>query len=669
LTSRDAADFELMRAAPLLEADPAAAAARASRILTDFPEHLEAALLLARARRRLNDPQGALAVLEALPSAALESAFLQLELGAAYRACGKQAEALTALRRAVALDGGLADAWRELAAVLFAAGDTIAADTAYARFGQLSPDPPELREAALALGENRIDTAETLVNARLRQVPNDVLALRMLGKVKTRREEYGEAELHLQACLALAPGDAAARYDLAELLHTLQRHVEALPMVERLLAIAPRHMEYLGLKARLLRLAGRNEEAIAIMEQVVAEFPGEEGAWLLFGHLLREVGQQARAIEMYRQALAVRSTCGRAYWSLANLKTFRFTAEELSAMQELARGRLHPAERTYLEFAIGKALEDSGDYSASFAHYARGNGLHRATQPYDSQEMIRAVARLKALFTPGFFAKRAGWGSTRSDPIFIVGLPRSGSTLLEQVLSSHSQVEGTSELPDLPAIALDLMLDPTLGGREKYPESIAELGPQQIAGLAERYLMRTQAHRVSDRPRFVDKMLANFGHVGLLQLMFPRASIIDARRHPLGGGFSCYKQFFPNGHWYSYDLDELGRYIREYVGWMDHFDTALPRRVHRVYYERFVTDPEGELRRLLAYCGLPFERECLRFYENPRIVQTISSEQVRQPIYTESVDRWRCYEPWLGPLRDALGDVVDRYPFATPAST
>jgi tetratricopeptide (TPR) repeat protein len=669
LTSRDAADFELMRAAPLLEADPAAAAARASQILSDFPDHLEAALLLARSRRRLGDPKGALAVLDALPSEALESAFLQLELGSAHRACGKQAEALTALRRAVALDAGLADAWRELAAALFATGETLAGDVAYARFSRLSPDPPELREAALALGDDRIDAAEALLNARIRQAPEDVMALRALAQVKTRREEYGEAERLLTACLTLAPGDAAARYDLAELLHTLQRHAEALPMVERLLALAPHHMEYLGLKARLLRLAGRNDEALAVMEQVVAEYPGEEGAWLIYGHLLREMGQQTRSIQMYRRALEVRSTCGRAYWSLANLKTFRFADEEVSVMQELARGRLRATDSTYLEFAIGKALEDRGDFSESFAHYARGNSLHRATVPYDPQAVIRAVERLKALYTPAFFARRPGWGSERRDPIFIVGLPRSGSTLLEQVLSSHSQVEGTRELTDLPAIALDLISDPTLGGPEKYPESIGKLDPQRIERLAERYLIRTQAHRGSDRPRFVDKMLGNFEHLGLLQLMFPRASIIDARRHPLGGGFSCYKQFFPNGHAYSYDLRELGRYIREYVGLMDHFDTVLPRRVHRVYYERFVTDPEGELRRLLDYCGLPFEQECLRFYANPRIVQTISSEQVRQPIYTESVDRWRCYEPWLGPLREALGDVVDRYPFATASST
>jgi tetratricopeptide (TPR) repeat protein len=669
LTSREAADFELMRAAQRLEADPAAVAACAGRILEEFPRRLDATLLLAGARRRLGDSAGALAALETLPRKELESAFLQLELGRAYSARDRGAEALAAFRRAVALDPKLADAWQELAAALFAVGETLAGDVAYAHFIRLSPDPPELRDAALALGENRIEAAEALLNARIQLAPKDVEAQRMLAQLKIRREEYGEAQQQLTACLDLAPGYAAARYDLAELLHTLQRHAEALPMVERLLATAPRHMEYLGLKARLLRLAGRNDEALAVMAQVVAEHPDEEGAWLIFGHLLRQVGQQARAIDMYRRALEVRPTSGRAYWSLANLKTFRFAGDDLRAMEELTRRRLRAADRTHLEFALGKALEDSGDFSASFERYARGNSLHRATMPFDPQAVTRAVERLKALYTAGFFAKRANWGSERSDPIFIVGMPRSGSTLLEQVLSSHSQVEGTRELTDLPAIALDLMSDPRLGGREKYPESIAELGPEEIEKLAERYLTRTGSHRVSDRPRFVDKMLGNFGHLGLIHLMFPRASIIDARRHPLGCGFSCYKQLFANGHAYSYDLDELGRYIREYVGWMDHFDEVVPRRVHRLYYERFVADPEGELRRLLEYCGLAFEPECLRFYANPRIVQTHSSEQVRQPIYSDSVDHWRRYERWLVPLRAALGDVLDRYPFPTPPPT
>ena len=666
MTSRDSADLELMRAAALLETDPAAAGARADRILTDFPDHIEAALLLARSRRRLKDPEGALAVLEALPGAALESAFLQLELAGSYRACGKETDALIALRRAAALDAGLADAWRELAASLFATGETLEGDAAYARFSRLSPDPPELREAALALDKDRIQAAETLLKEHIRRAPENVIALRMLAELKIRREEYGEAERLLKACLEIAPGDAVARYDLAELLHTLQRHTEALPMVERLLAMAPRHMEYLGLKARLLRLAGRNDEAVAIMAQLVAEHPGEEGAWLIFGHLLRSVGEQARAVEMYRRALAVRPTSGPAYWSLANLKTFRFAADELDAMKELTRRQLPGSDAIQLEFAIGKALDDSGDFPAAFAHYARGNSLQRAAMPYDAQALTRAIERLKAFYTAGFFARRQGWGSERSDPIFIVGLPRSGSTLLEQMLSSHSQVEGTHELTDLPAIALELMSDPRRGGRENYPESIAGLGREEIERLAERYLIRTLSHRLSDRPRFVDKMLTNFAHLGLIQLMFPRAAIIDARRHPLGCGFSCYTQLFATGYAYSYDLGELGRYIRDYVGWMDHFDEVFPGRVHRVYYERLVADPEGELRRLLEYCGLAYEPECLRFYANPRIVRTLSSEQVRQPIYSASVDHWRRYERWLGPLRATLGDVLDRYP--VPAS-
>jgi Sulfotransferase family len=273
------------------------------------------------------------------------------------------------------------------------------------------------------------------------------------------------------------------------------------------------------------------------------------------------------------------------------------------------------------------------------------------------------------MYTERFFAERPGWGCARVDPIFIVGLPRSGSTLLEQVLASHSQVEGTRELPDLPAIAFELLSRPNPLRRWMYPEPVAALERQEADAFAARYLATTQAHRALGKPRFVDKMLGNFGHIGLIHLLFPKAAIIDARRHPLGCGFSCYKQLFARGLGYSYDLQEIGRYYRDYVALMEHFDAVLPGRVHRVYYEQLVADPQGELRRLLEYCALPFEAQCLQFHENPRIVQTISSEQVRRPIYTDSLDQWRHFEPWLGPLKAALGGLVDRYPAARPATT
>jgi tetratricopeptide (TPR) repeat protein len=450
---------------------------------------------------------------------------------------------------------------------------------------------------------------------------------------------------------------------LAQLLDVQHRSSEVLPLVERLLAVEPRNIDYLSLKAQALRLLGSSHQAVALMEQAVADHPGEDRGWVRYGHLLREVGEQARAIEGYRRALQVRPGSGPAYSSLANLKTFRFSASDRVAMQEqLSHSAPRSTDRIHLEFALGKALEDEGQFEASFQHYSRGNELHRATIRHDPDAVTAQLERTKSVYTPGFFAARSEWGSERSDPIFIVGTPRSGSTLLEQILATHSQVEGTRELTDIPTLALQLRSGPNVGEPAQYPQAVAALGRREIEGLAARYLSRTQIYRPAGKPRFVDKMLGNFGHIGLIQLMFPRAAIIDARRHPLGCGFSCYKQLFGRGQKFTYDLQELGRFYREYATLMDHFDATLPGRVLRVHYEQLVATPEAELRKVFAYCGLPFEEECLRFYETRRIVHTFSSEQVRQPLYSESVDHWRHYEPWLGPLKQALGDLVDKYP-------
>ncbi|MGH7747898.1 MAG: sulfotransferase family protein, partial [Candidatus Dormibacteria bacterium] len=349
---------------------------------------------------------------------------------------------------------------------------------------------------------------------------------------------------------------------------------------------------------------------------------------------------------------------GEAWFSLANLKTLRFSGGDVAAMQtQLAREDLKDYARLQFEFALGKAREDRAEFGAAFAHYARGNALRRAAVRYDRDSTTALVQRTQTLFSREFFAARADSGCPAPDPIFIVGLPRAGSTLVEQILASHSQVEGTRELPDVLGFALELGVRVRSGASPIYPQSVARLTHAQLTALGERYLAQTRPHRLLGRPRFIDKMPSNFLHLGLVQLMLPNARIIDARRAPLACCFSNFKQHFQTGLWFSYDLVDLGRYYRDYVSLMAHFDTVLPGRVHRVQYEQLVADLEGEVRRLLAYCGLPFEEQCLRFYETRRVVQTASSEQVRQPLNTDGIDQWRNFEPWLGPLREALGDL------------
>jgi tetratricopeptide (TPR) repeat protein len=663
LTANASVDLQLMRASLLLDSDPGAAARQASSILADSPGHAEAKLLLAAACRKLGDPAAAAAALESLAEADRDTPFMQLEIGRALAAGGRNREALAAFKRALALDEGLAEAWRELAALHFAAGEVQAGDLAYAHYSRLTKDPPELKDASAALADSRLESAEALLLARLKQAPADVAAARLLAEIAARREDYDEAERRLIRCLELAPGYGAARYDLANLLFAQHRHPEVLALIERLLAAEPRNINYLSLKAQTLRLVGRNDEAIALMDATVADQPDQDAAWLLCGHLLREIGERSRAIEMYRQALRLRPGSGRAYSSLANLKTFRFERADLEAMQaRLAQDTLPSIERTSMEFALGKGLEDEGEFARSFEHYARATARHRATIGYDANVTTAMIERSIAVFTQSFFADRSGWGSGRADPIFIVGLPRSGTTLLEQMLASHSQVEGTRELPDIPSMARELILRPNPAGSQAYPQPVAALARTEIEALAARYLARTRMHRPLGKPHFVDKMLSNFLHIGLIHLMFPAAAIIDVRRHPLGCCFSCFKQPFARGLNFTYDLSELGRYYRDYARLMQHFDTVLPQRVHRVYYEQLVADPQREVRKLLDYCELPFEQECLHFYENRRVVQTISSEQVRRPIYADAVDQWRNFEPWLGPLKGILGDLLESYP-------
>jgi tetratricopeptide (TPR) repeat protein len=646
----------------LLESDPQAALRCASAILEHSPTHEAAGLLLATACRRLGDGAAALQLLLPLAAAQPASAVMQLELGRAYAAAGRNAEARAAFNTVVALDPRLSDAWFEIAALCFRTSDTPGGDAAYTRYEHLAPRTPELSDASVAIEGGRLDLASALLQQRLLKTPDDVAALRMSALVARAIGRYAEAEHCLRRCLELAPGFAAARFDLATDLCVQQRYVEAAPHVERLRAAAPHHSGYVCLQAQLLRFNGRNDEARALLEQAVASSSSDAMLHLHYGHLLRDLGDQARAIDAYRRALAIDSGMTEAYRSLADLKTVRFTAADRETMQRLSEGIPTGPNRIQLEFALGKAWEDEAQPAQAFKHYARGNAMVRATLRHDPEAMTAGVQRSKALYSARFFAERVKWGSDRMDPIFIVGMPRSGSTLIEQILASHSQVEGTRELPNVPAIARAVLLSKNPGGASNYPDPVGQLTRAEVAAYATRYLEETAAHRPLGKPRFVDKMLVNFDHIGLIHLMFPRATIIDAHRHPLANCFSCFRQLFGRGHPFSYDQRDMGRHYRDYFDLLEHIDAVLPGRVHRVYYEQLVVDPENVVRRLLEHCRLPFEAGCLQFHANRRVVTTISSEQVRRPISLDAVDQWRHFAPWLGELKEVLGELVARYP-------
>ncbi|MUV13628.1 tetratricopeptide repeat-containing sulfotransferase family protein [Noviluteimonas gilva] len=572
-------------------------------------------------------------------------------------------ESIAALRRAVALDPR---GWLALGDRLYASGDAAGADAAYVEHVRHASKDPALMRAGAALAQNRIPEAETLLRAHLQRAPTDVAAIRMFAELAARVGRLEEAEHLLARALELAPSFHAARLHYALVLNRGNKPTEALAQIERLLRVDPNNPGYRNLHAVVLCRIGEYTRALDIYARLLRQYPAQTKIWMSYGHALKTEGRQDDAIAAYRRCIALDPSFGEAWWSLANLKTLRFDENDLSTMRRQLENASLPVEhRFHLEFALGKALEDAGEHAESFAHYESGNRHRRETAYYNPEDNTSRVRLIKRTYTKDFFAQRVGSGSEANDPIFIVGMPRAGSTLIEQILSSHSAVEGTMELPEIIAITREMRRSLDTAQSQPYHEALASLDRARLRELGEDYLERTRIHRKSGAPRFIDKMPNNFAHIGLIHLALPNAKIIDARRHPLACCFSNFKQHYARGQNFSYSLDDIGRYYRDYVELMAHYDDILPGRVHRVFYERMVDDTEGEVRRLLDYLGLPFEANCLRFYENDRPVRTASSEQVRRPIYKDGVDQWRHYEPWLDPLKAALGPVLEAYPAST----
>jgi tetratricopeptide (TPR) repeat protein len=584
----------------------------------------------------------------------------QWEAAQRLAAAGRSRDAVAPLKRALELNPRIGVAWRLLADIDLISGDLLEAQRNYDRMLCVVVPDPRLWAASTAMAVGRLEEADAALRTLLAAEPANLAAAHLMAEVSMRRGHVAAAESLLNHCLERAPKMHLARQALALILHRTGRHAETLAEVDRLLAHEPRNTRCRAIKAAVLTDTGDFAAAAEVTASILADFPDQPQAWLVHGNGLRTLGRFDDATAAYREGIALDPACAEAYWSLANLKAYRFSAEEQAAMAAmLAKPNLAPNQRSLLHFARAKADEDAGRDADAFAHYASANALQRQLRAYDPEATTAVVRRAKGLFTPAFFASRAGWGDPAADPIFIVGLPRSGSTLVEQILASHPAVEGTRELMDV-----QMMADwaASHAPDRPYPAPLADLPREAFTQLGHDYLARTRALRRTDRSRFIDKAPWNFQHVGLIQLMLPNARIVDVRRHPLGCCVSAFRQHFAGGSDFAYDLADLGRYYADYVELMAHYDAVLPGRVIQVIYERLVGDTEGEVRRLLDALDLPFDPACLRFFENRRAVATPSSEQVRQPIYAGGVDDWRRFEPWLDPLKAALGPALAAYP-------
>ena len=538
-------------------------------------------------------------------------------------------------------------------------GDDAGSNTARRQHVRFAARDALLVKAGGALFAGKLGIAEGLCRQCLKKNPTNVSAIRMLADVAIRLGRHHDAEKLLVRCLELAPDFHLARNNYAHLLFKTFRYREALAEIDKAIAAEPNRASHRLLKASILARIGEAETAIDIYKRVLERYPAQPRTRMSMGHALKTLGRQADAIAAYQSAVKLAPGFGEAYWSLANLKTFKFDDAQIARMRkEIDQGPESIGDCYHLSFALGKALEDRGEYDESFHCYAQGNAARRKTVRWDADQHARNLDEHQALFSEEFFARARPRGHPSTAPIFIVGLPRAGSTLLEQILASHSMVEGTMELPDIISIARRLSRKQSRSDASQYPSILGRMDADELAELGAEYLRRTEIYR-STTPYFIDKMPNNFAHIGLIHSILPNARIIDARRYSMACCFSAYKQLFASGQNFSYSQEEIGRYYRDYVRFMDHWDRVLPGRVLRINYEDMVADTEAEVRRMLDYCGLAFQESCLKFYRNDRAVRTASSEQVRQPIYSDAVEQWRHYESHLTPLKDWLGLLQD----------
>jgi tetratricopeptide (TPR) repeat protein len=657
--STSAVEAEVLRIRELLERNQFGAALSASEgLAVTVPENRDVLYMIAVSQRGLKKIPEALATLERLQGLHPNFTRLFQERGHCYVAMRDAPRAIDAFLSAVNLNPALPASWRTLQTLYRMTGQAENAETAAAHVATLAQLPPEIVTATALFSDREFVLAEDIVRAYLLKHGNHVEAMRLLARIGLEQDVLDDAETLLEAVLALAPDYRAARYDYAMALLRRHKHVQSIAELEKLLQLEPNNRAYKTTHATANVGLGDHERALGLYRELVADAPPTAQTCelhLSIAHSLKALGRQQEAIESYRAAAAARPSYGDAYWSLANLKTYRFPDDEISRMRaDEAAETTAPVDRYHLCFALGKAFEDRGEFAESYRYYERGNALKKSQSRYRPEPVERNTRLQKEICTREFFAARQGVGCHSPDPIFIVGLPRSGSTLLEQILASHSKVEGTMELADIPRMVLDLQGREPESDNPRYPRVLKELTPEDFLRLGERYISETRVYRAA-KPHFIDKMPNNFRHLGLIHLGLPNAKIIDARRNAMACCFSNFKQLFAAGQEFTYGLEDIGRYYRTYVELMAHWDSVMPGKVLRVEHEDVVDNLEDNVRRILDFCGLDFEPQCVEFYKTERSIRTASSEQVRQPIFKEGIDQWRNFEPWLAPLKEVLG--------------
>jgi tetratricopeptide (TPR) repeat protein len=653
---------EVLRIRGLLERSQFAAALAAAQVLARrVPENRDVLYMIAVAYRGLGNIPEALAALDRLERAYPQFSRTFQERGHCYVALRDAPRAIDAFLKAVRINPALPASWRTLHSLYQMTGQADEAVKAAGHVAALAKIPPDIVTANALFSDGELAAAEAIVRPFLLKNGNHVEAMRLLARIGMAHDILDDADLLLEAVLTLAPDYQAARYDYALALLRRHKHVEAIAELEKLLLLEPDNRSYRTTYATAKVGLGDHEAALELYRRLVADAPQasqESELHLSIAHSYKAMGRQAEAVESYRAAAAVLPSFGDAYWSLANLKTYRFTEDEIARMRsEEAAQTTAPTDRFHLCFALGKAFEDRGEFGESFRYYERGNALKRSQSKYSPEPFERNTRLQKTICTREFFAARRGVGCGDADPIFIVGLPRSGSTLLEQILASHPLVEGTMELADIPRMVLELQGRSPDAENPRYPQILQSLQPEEFTRLGQKYLRDTRVYRTG-KPYFIDKMPNNFRHLGLIHLILPNAKIIDARRSAMACCFSNFKQLFASGQEFTYGLQDIARYYRTYVELTAHWDAVLPGRVLRVQHEEVVEDLEAHVRRILEFCGLEFDARCVEFHKTERSIRTASSEQVRRPIFKEGIDQWRNFEPWLGPLRDALGPVL-----------